>query len=209
MQILLEQIRQALAGHHPRLVEPQPHHLGASVALVLAGRPDDLSLCLIRRAERADDPWSGHLALPGGHADPGDAHARAVAERETLEEVGLAVGAEQHLGALSQVPVRLGLARGGGDRQLILSPFVYYLGGELSPLAWSDEVAEAFWQPLTQLWDPANASSVEWQRDGRRMLYPAIRCRGHVLWGLTLRVLTQFSDVLDTPLPHLEEIPSL
>jgi 8-oxo-dGTP pyrophosphatase MutT (NUDIX family) len=205
MRILLDQIRQALAGHQPRLVEPQPHHLGASVALVLAGADDDLSLCLIRRAERLGDPWSGHLALPGGHADAGDPNPQAVAQRETLEEVGLELGPRHYLGGLSQVPVRLGPA----DRQLILSPFVYYLGPALAPLAGSDEVAEAFWQPLTQLWDPANASSVPWQRDGRQMLYPAIRCRGQVLWGLTLRVLTLFSDVLDAPLPHLEEIPSM
>jgi hypothetical protein len=30
-----------------------------------------------------------------------------------------------------------------------------------------------------------------------------------VIWGLTFRVLTFFSDVLDDPLPHLEEIPGL
>jgi 8-oxo-dGTP pyrophosphatase MutT (NUDIX family) len=204
MQITLHQIQRALAGHQPRFVEAEPHHAAASVALVLAGGAE-LSLCLIRRAERAGDPWSGHLALPGGHSEPTDAHPRAAAERETLEEVGLALGDGQWLGALSQLPVRLG----GGAVQLVLSSFIYYLGPQLAPFTGSDEVAEAFWLPLSHLWDPANASSVEWRRDGRRLLYPAIRCRGSVLWGLTLRVLTLFSDVLDAPLPHLEEVPSL
>jgi hypothetical protein len=67
-------------------------------------------------------------------------------------------------------------------------------------------VAEAFWLPLPYLWDPANATSVEWLRDGKRVVYPGIRCRGLAIWGLTLRVLTLFSDVLDLPLPHVEEV---
>ena len=61
--------------------------------------------------------------------------------------------------------------------------------------------------PLAHLWDPANAGHVEWEREGARMVYPAIRWRGQVIWGLTFRVLTLFSDVLDAPLPHLEELP--
>jgi 8-oxo-dGTP pyrophosphatase MutT (NUDIX family) len=200
----LDQIRQALAGHRPQLVEPEPHQAEAAVALVLAGAAD-LALCVIRRAEHPADPWSGHLALPGGRADPADPHPRAVAERETMEEVGLALDERHWLGDLSHVLVRIG----GGDRRMVLYPFVYYLGPELAAFTPSDEVTEAFWVPLAHLWDPANASHVEWTRDGNRLLYPAVRWRGHAIWGLTYRVLTLFSDVLDAPLPHLEEIPGL
>ena len=73
--------------------------------------------------------------------------------------------------------------------------------------------------PLAHLWDPANAGHVEWTSGAgsgpgesshrNRLLYPAIRWRGHAIWGLTYRVLTLFSDALDAPLPHLEEIPGL
>ena len=92
---------------------------------------------------------------------------------------------------------------------MVLSPFVYYLGEELAPFATSDEVAEAYWIPLSHLWDPRNASRFEWERNGARLLYPAIRFRDSAIWGLTFRVLTLFSDVLDAPLPHLEEVPGL
>lgn len=212
MAFTLDQIRQALAGHRPQLLEPEPHQAEAAVALVLAGGPD-LALCIIRRAERADDPWSGHLALPGGRADPADPHPRAVAERETMEEVGIALDGGHWLGDLSHVLVRIG----GGNRRLVLYPFVYYLGPDLPSFLPSEEVSEAFWVPLAYLWDPANASHVEWARgtgaggsgEIQRLLYPAIQWRGHAIWGLTFRVLTLFSDVLDAPLPHLEEIPGL
>ncbi len=205
MPFTIDQIRAALTGHSPQLLEPQPSHAEAAVALVLAGTGDDLALCAIRRAEHPLDPWSGHMALPGGRSSPEDPSRRAVAERETFEEVGLALGEPHWIGPLSDVLVRLG----GGDRQMILSPFVYYLGEELAPFTASDEVAEAYWIPLSHLWDPRNAGHMEWERGGARLLYPAIRFRGHSIWGLTFRVLTLFSDVLDAPLPHLEEIPGL
>jgi 8-oxo-dGTP pyrophosphatase MutT (NUDIX family) len=204
MPFTIDQIRRALAGHQPQLPDPEPPRAPvAAVALVLAGAPRP-SLCVIRRAERLGDPWSGHLALPGGRASPADPHPRAVAERETMEEVGIALPERSWLGALSHVPVRLG---GRGDTLLVLYPFVYDAGPELPRFVLSDEVSEAFWVPLAHLWDPANAGHVEWSREGARLLYPAIRWRGHAIWGLTFRVLTLFSDVLDAPLPHLEELP--
>jgi 8-oxo-dGTP pyrophosphatase MutT (NUDIX family) len=202
----IDQIRESLSRHQPQLVTPEPGNSAAAVALVLAGRPDDLSLSFIRRAEHPLDPWSGHMALPGGRWDPTDPHPRAAAERETLEEVGLALDDSHWLGPLSDVLVRLG---GKDDRRMILSPFVYYLGEELAQFVPNHEVADAFWIPLAYLWDARNMSSLEWERDGKRLLYPAIRFRDSSIWGLTFRVLTLFSDVLDSPLPHLEEIPGL
>lgn len=205
MPFTIEQIREALGRHQPQLAERGPGVTEASVALVLAGSGKDLSLCAIRRAEHPLDPWSGHMALPGGRVDPGDPHSRAAAERETLEEVGLALGDAQWIGALSEMQVRLG----GSDRRMVLSPFVYDLGEELLPFTPNHEVAEVFWIPLAHLWDASNMSRLEWERQGTRLLYPAIRYQGHSIWGITFRVLTLFSDVLDSPLPHLEEIPGL
>lgn len=205
MPFTAEQIRQAISRHQPQAAERGSGCAEAAVALVLAGTGTDLSVCAIRRAEHPHDPWSGHMALPGGRADSTDPSPRAVAERETYEEVGIVLGEQAWLGPLSDVLVRLG----GGDLRMILSPFVYYLGEERPPFTPSDEVAEAYWIPLAHLWDPKNASHLEWERSGARLLYPAIRYGGHAIWGITFRVLTLFSDVLDAPLPHLEEIPGL
>lgn len=205
MPFTIQQIREALGRHQPQIAERGPGVSEASVALILAGRGTDLSLCAIRRAEHPLDPWSGHMALPGGRVDPGDPHSRAAAARETLEEVGLALGDAHWMGSLSEMQVRLG----GSDRRMVLSPFVYDLGEEPLPFVPNHEVAEAFWIPLAHLWDPNNMSRLEWERQGTRLLYPAIRYQGHSIWGITFRVLTLFSDVLDAPLPHLEEIPGL
>src|SRR5256885_8830171 len=102
----VDSIREALAARVPNtglFVADRDH---AAVALVLSGDPSDLQLCFIRRVEKQNDPWSGHMAFPGGRASAGDASARAVAEREAREEVALHLQDSHWIGALSDLPVR-------------------------------------------------------------------------------------------------------
>ena len=162
----------------------------AAVALVLAGEASEVQMCFIRRATRLDDPWSGQMAFPGGRAAAGDLSAEAVAERETWEEVGLRLVASHRLGALSELPVH----RAGASTSTVLSPFVYHVGPYAAPLAANQkEVAEAYWEPLEDLWDEKNAD--------RFRAYPAIRFHEYFIWGLTLRVLAQFAEAVGRPLP--------
>lgn len=52
-------------------------------------REGDAEVVFIKRAARQGDRWTSHVALPGGKRDPGDADDKAVAIRETAEEIGL------------------------------------------------------------------------------------------------------------------------
>jgi 8-oxo-dGTP pyrophosphatase MutT (NUDIX family) len=49
----------------------------------------DPELLFIKRASRVGDRWTGQVAVPGGKRDPEDEDDKAVAVRETQEEVGL------------------------------------------------------------------------------------------------------------------------
>ncbi|HCD57344.1 MAG TPA: CoA pyrophosphatase, partial [Halieaceae bacterium] len=82
-------IENRLAAHRPGRPWLRPLMKRSAVALVLQVREGELHILMIKRAEREGDPWSGHMAFPGGRMDPGDAHGYAVALRETQEEVGL------------------------------------------------------------------------------------------------------------------------
>ena len=99
-------LREALSAYASDLEDPDPDSteiLQAAVALVVRGHVD-LEVLLIKRARRDGDPWSGHMALPGGRRDPADTSLRQTAVRETLEETGIdldELGA--HLGRLVEV----------------------------------------------------------------------------------------------------------
>lgn len=49
----------------------------------------DPEVVFIKRAAREGDRWTSHVALPGGKRDPEDEDDKAVAIRETAEEIGL------------------------------------------------------------------------------------------------------------------------
>ena len=76
----------------------------AAVFVLLAQRPQT-ELLLIQRADRGD-PWSNHIAFPGGHLDGSDADALAAAYRETFEEVGIGLEAISYLADLGHFPGR-------------------------------------------------------------------------------------------------------
>ncbi len=176
------------------------------MALVLAGPDNALSACFIRRAERDTDPWSGHMALPGGRGQDDDPTARAVAIRETREEVGLHLTDAQFLGDLDEMPLRPDLP----PSPAVLSPFAFYVGAHPPVLLPEPaEVAEATWIDLDHLWDEGQRTTLPWTHKGQQLSFPGIAYGDHVIWGLTLRVLFQFAEVIGRPLPLRTHTPKL
>jgi len=193
----LDRIRDALAAHEPTTVSDGESRR-AAVALVLreqAGAPEVL---FIERATHPGDPWSGHMAFPGGRVDPEDRSERHAAERETLEEVGVDLAAAAPLGQLDDLQGH----RVAGVPRLVVSAFVYHLPAP-PPLAPNHEVQEAFWFPLGSLLDPERhvryeSGSREWRN------FPGIVVGDpdrHVVWGLTYRFLEVFFQRVGRPLP--------
>lgn len=167
----------------------------AAVAAVLRPGPGGAEVLLIRRAEHESDPWSGHMAFPGGRFDSRDAHLLATALRETLEEVGLDLERSARLlGALDPLPA---VAR-GRRVGLTIAPFVFELADEalLTPNA---EVVEALWAPLSALARGEGRATVEYVFDGQTLELPAWNVEGRVVWGLTYRMLESLLDRIRTP----------
>ena len=57
----------------------------------------DPEVLFIKRAARAGDRWTSHVAFPGGKRDPGDSDDRATSIRETMEETGLNLDTDHSL----------------------------------------------------------------------------------------------------------------
>ncbi len=191
-------IRQALLAKPRTIPPPGPERPLACVALVLAGTPQQPAVCFIRRAERRGDPWSGQTAFPGGRADPGDASAQAVAEREAAEEVGLHLEPGQLIAPLIEMPVYAG----GREMRHQLAVFVYALDGAPPALTpQTEEVAQALWVPLERVFDPANRRRYRFVRGGAALDFPALVIDGHIVWSVTYRVLAELGERVGRPLP--------
>jgi 8-oxo-dGTP pyrophosphatase MutT (NUDIX family) len=192
----LDRIRRALAEHAPRVL-PVERRRQAAVAVVLRGDPEGPEVLFIERARHPADPWSGHMAFPGGRVDPGDAHARAAAERETLEEVGLPLADVEPIGRLDDLEGY----HAGRPAGLVISAWVYHVE-KPAPLVTNHEVAEALWVPLRALLEPDRHIAFAYAPAGGRR-YPGIvvgHPERHVVWGLTYRFLDGFFQLLDRPL---------
>lgn len=197
--IPLDRITEVLTSHEPeRLPDPPSVRDRAAVAMVFAGSRDALNLCFIERASRPGDRWSGQMAFPGGRASQEDPTPRHVAMRETHEEVGILLNEAAHIGDLSELP----LHHHGSDRYGVLSPAVFYAGESLPSLYPEvSEVARAFWIPVSHLYDPGNRGEFLWELGGQQMAFPGIQYRDQIIWGLTWRVLSNFSELFDLELP--------
>lgn len=185
IDLSLATIRSLLADH-----EHEQHDLAriprqAAVATVLRGSGDASEVLLIRRAEHEGDPWSGHMAFPGGHVEPGETLQQA-AERETLEEIGLDLPRRAELiGHLDQAHA---VAR-GRRLNMVIAPHVYVLEDDPGPFRPNHEVAEVLWAPLAPMISGDAHTMLEVEMSGERRSFPGYDVDGRVVWGLTYRML--------------------
>jgi 8-oxo-dGTP pyrophosphatase MutT (NUDIX family) len=154
----------------------------AAVAVILA--PDPEALLLIRRAERVGDPWSGHMALPGGRQDPAEPDLLTTAVRETAEEVGLTLERRDLIGTLDDVVPRTPVLP-----PIAVRPHVFGLSHRPS-LALNPEVAAARWIPLDLLLDPETYNSIRLDIRGESREFPAYQLEDSVVWGMTERIIS-------------------
>jgi 8-oxo-dGTP pyrophosphatase MutT (NUDIX family) len=180
-----EHLRRVL-GERPGALAPDdgaPRR--AAVAIVLRHAAQrEVELLLIKRSEREDDPWSGHIALPGGRHDPTDATLQDTAVRETREETGIDLARDGLvLGTLDDLRPRSATLP-----SIIVTPFVAVVRADVT-IETSDEVASAFWVTLASLGDPAVAVESEVTARGTTWRVPSYSLGGHVVWGMTERIL--------------------
>jgi 8-oxo-dGTP pyrophosphatase MutT (NUDIX family) len=172
--------------------EPAPNGR-AAVAIVLREVHSGPEVLLIRRAERQGDPWSGHMAFPGGREAPSDGSLLTTALRETREELSLDLDvAGRLLGRLRELPA---VAR-GRSTGMVIAPFVFELTREVSLSYKIDEVSEALWAPLHPLMHGSLRSTIAYELAGQSHTLPAHDVEGRKVWGLTYRMLEDLFTLL-------------
>jgi 8-oxo-dGTP pyrophosphatase MutT (NUDIX family) len=158
----------------------------AAVAILHARGPAE-SVLLIRRTERAEDPWSGHWSFPGGRRDPEDPDLLGTALRELEEECGIRLTRGQ---MEAELPYTMAGRTMG--KFVHVAPFLFRVESQLATVLNPWEAVEAMWVSLAVLRDPARhcLRSVPGLPAERR--FPAVDLNGVPLWGFTYRVLSEW-----------------
>ena len=187
----LPDVRTVLEARAAR--ELAEHDKWAAVAMLLRDGTAGPEVFFIRRAEHPSDPWSGHMAFPGGRRQADDDSLLDTAVRETHEEVGLDLLAEaDQIGQLDDLQA---IAR-GKPQETVIRPFVFEVHRE-SPIRPDErEVAEALWTPLLPLYRGEADTVRPYQWHGTQIDFPAYDVDGRVVWGLTYQMLRSFFRIL-------------
>ena len=126
-------------------------------------------------------------------AEAFDADLAATARRETFEEVGLNLEAcAEHLGRIDDC-----FAIAAGRRlRMAITPHVFRLR-QAATLDLGDEAEEAFWLPIEEVLDGSLDGEHEYRLLGVRTLLPCWHHQGHMVWGLTHRMLSNFIEIIE------------
>ena len=132
------------------------------------------------------------MAFPGGRQEASDSDLAETAVRETQEEVGLdLLQRGLFLGSLDDLESPLK----EGRSSLVIRPQVY-LCREPGALRLSDEVDQTFWFSLQVLASPQRRGTMPYTWRGSDIELPVVRVGEADIWGLSLRMLDSFFEVI-------------
>jgi len=167
-----------------RRVEPIERVEGetASVAAIFRNDPRGEEVLLIKRADRAGDPWSGDVAFPGGRVEAEDSSFRETAVREAREEVGVDLTADaRFLGYMGAFRTR--------RKGIWVVPSLFLVTGK-PMVRKNNEVSSHMWVPLHELLREENRSTYSPGGEGGDRSFPSFNLGGYTVWGLTERILS-------------------
>lgn len=187
----IARLEASLQSREPVAVDDPVARRAAVAILIRWGESGEPEMFFIQRAEYEGDPWSGHIAFPGGRAESGDDSPVHTAMRETMEETGIDLeGRSELLGVLDDLhPRTIRLPA------VVVRPFVF-LVSEVSDPVLSDEVAGAFWVPLSILLDRSVWRDTTVRAGNAEFSRFAFHHEGYVVWGMTERILSGLLGLL-------------
>ncbi|HMU85815.1 MAG TPA: CoA pyrophosphatase [Leptospiraceae bacterium] len=164
----------------------------AAVAMLLRhSEGAGLEMLFIQRAAHERDPWSGHMAFPGGRVDPGDATPLAAAVRETQEEIGVVLDPASLVASVREIQAS---AR-GAFLSMIVYPFVFMMPAD-AEITTNHEVARVVWVPVSLILDPNQHTKFIHNFETRSAELKCIDYEGSRIWGMTYRMLENFREAV-------------
>lgn len=132
---------------------------------------------------------SGQVALPGGKAEPEDKDLVDTALRETEEEIGVARDSIEVLGSLSRLYIP--------PSNFLVNPVVGFVRELPAFRPDPTEVSGVIEAPVRHfLEDAYRAEKDILVRGTMRIKVPCFVIGGHVVWGATAMMMSEFSEII-------------
>ena len=184
----IKKLERLLSQRNAVEIVKEGDYVHAAVMMVLKQSGRNYSMLFIKRQESERDPFSGHMAFPGGRMESVDKSKLETAVRETYEEVGINLNISGRiLGSVDDVNPNNPKAR-----DYIVTPYLSVLNEEVTLKPDRGEVEKALWVPMHHLVDDRNTEIRMRERGGRMVKDYAYNYEQYIIWGMTGRILHQF-----------------
>ncbi|MCB8994987.1 MAG: CoA pyrophosphatase [Bacteroidales bacterium] len=199
-----KELSKPLPGEHQQyLMSPEfrgrlPHSnekRKAAVMICLFPKEDELQTVFIKRPDY-NGPHGGQVSFPGGVYEEVDRDLIATAIRETEEEIGLRIFAEDILGLLTPLSIPVS--------NMIVQPVVGYTRNYPEFKTDEREVEYLIPSGLPNLLNPEAVEREKWILHGTETEVPFYRVNGNIIWGATAMILSEFLAVISNSgqFPH-------
>ncbi|MGI9533907.1 MAG: NUDIX hydrolase [Thermodesulfobacteriota bacterium] len=181
---LVNKLEEYYKSRIPNRITEAEHYVYASVAVIMNNGHEIL---FIKRPENPKDPYSGHVAFPGGKNKTEDESLLFTAIREVKEEVGINLEKDARIiGELDQLkPLN------PEGPKYIVTPFFAVLEKE-NKIVINDEVENFIWIPLKHLLDNDNMRVRLKERSGQTIEDFVYKYENYIIWGMTGRIINSF-----------------
>lgn len=178
--------REYIAKQNPRV---------SGVMVLLYERNGLLNLAFTQR-HTYQGVHSGQMSFPGGKKDEADSDLIETALRETEEEVGVTRSQIDLLGSLSELYIP--------PSNFLVQPTVGFVGGEIQFVPQPNEVEKVVEIPVDFFLDYSNINMQTEITifDGNTVRVPAYHYNGHVIWGATAIMLSEFTYIIENILKN-------
>lgn len=158
--------------------------------------PGDWHLIFIRRTStHAQDKHAGQVGFPGGKREQSDPDLMYTALRETEEEIAIDLSGIDVLGPLSPLYITIS--------KFLVHPYLAYSWKTPQLIRQESEIEEILEISLSSFLQSTSRVETRINLTSGIILnhVPSFQVNGHVIWGATAMILSEFLDILPVEMP--------
>ena len=160
----------------------------AAVNILLYLKDGEWHFPLMVRTQNENDRHSGQISLPGGSREPLDQSFGQTARRETSEEMGIHPNYIRLIRPISPMYIP--------PSNFYVHPFISYTGKNPQFTLQESEAKELIEFPVRSILSLQEAPQMRTLAQSRGHEVPVIEFQGHLIWGATSMILSEFRDLL-------------